>query len=183
MPGEAEHVVEWLKGVNDEILRARLRGVNRALRIIHDAARKNAPKSPSEDDKRKEKANPIKKVSRKPKKRGLLSRLVKAVKKGIDKLIKRKPRRKARATPGGLEDSIEFEMTREGGVIFVAANSDAGQYAYRIHNEKGKTWWNRGPGTRAKGPQADDKFIDRAVEANQDLIQQLMEDEIKKVRT
>lgn len=34
-----------------------------------------------------------------------------------------------------------------------------GKYALRIHDEKGKAWRRRGPGTVAKGARADDKFI------------------------
>lgn len=46
----------------------------------------------------------------------------------------------------------------------MAANAEAGKYAKRIHDEKGKTWRKRGPGTVAKGARADDKYIQRAVQ-------------------
>lgn len=83
-----------------------------------------------------------------------------------------KARRKAgshsRHAPGGLERSIEWEVRGKGfameAEIFVAANAEAGEYAKRIHDEKGKTWRKRGPGTVAKGARADDKFILRAVQ-------------------
>lgn len=83
-----------------------------------------------------------------------------------------KARRKAgshsRHAPGGLERSIEWRLTGRGfaldAEIYVAANAEAGKYAKRIHDEKGKTWRRRGPGTVAKGARADDKFILRAVQ-------------------
>lgn len=83
-----------------------------------------------------------------------------------------KGRRKAgshsRHAPGGLERSIEWEVRGKGfameAEIFVAANAEAGKYAKRIHDEKGKTWRKRGPGTVAKGARADDKFVSRAAE-------------------
>lgn len=83
-----------------------------------------------------------------------------------------KARRKAsshsRAAPGGLERSIQWRMAGRGfaldAEVYVAANAEAGKYAKRIHDEKGKTWRKRGPGTVAKGPRADDKYILRAVQ-------------------
>lgn len=83
-----------------------------------------------------------------------------------------KARRKAdshsRHAPGGLEKSIQWRLTGRGmnldAEIYVAANAEAGKYAKRIHDEKGKTWRKRGPGTVAKGAQADDKYILRAVQ-------------------
>ena len=83
-----------------------------------------------------------------------------------------KARRKAnshsRHAPGGLMKSIQWRMTGKGfaldAEIYVAANAEAGKYAKRIHDEKGKTWRRRGPGTVAKGARADDKYILRAVQ-------------------
>ena len=60
--------------------------------------------------------------------------------------------------------SIAVKYDNTNATIFVASNSEAGKYAFRIHEEKGKTWKNRGPGTIAKGSKADDKFIERAIE-------------------
>ncbi len=76
--------------------------------------------------------------------------------------------------PGGLEKSIEHEVKDGEGVVFVRENSYAGKYARRIHDEKGKTWRNRGPGTIAKGERADEKFIERAMD--QDKIGEILED-------
>ena len=49
--------------------------------------------------------------------------------------------------------------------IMVPSNSPAGKYAGYIHDEKGSKWFKRGVGTIAKGPQADEKFIPRAIKA------------------
>lgn len=83
-----------------------------------------------------------------------------------------KARRKAnshsRHAPGGLERSVQWRLLGKGlsldAEVYVAANAEAGKYAKRIHDEKGKTWRKRGPGTVAKGARADDKYILRAVQ-------------------
>lgn len=68
-----------------------------------------------------------------------------------------------RAAPGGLERSITHEATADSLSLFCAINSEAGAYAKRIHDEKGSKWFIRGIGTRAKGAQADEKFLSRAI--------------------
>ena len=94
--------------------------------------------------------------------------------------LKRKKRTARRTTPGGLEKSIEYEV--KGGMcsVFVASNSYAGKYAKRIHDEKGKSWRKRGPGTIAKGSRADDKFIERAIRDNQDKFLDVFKSELRK---
>ncbi len=98
--------------------------------------------------------------------------------------LKLKRRTSSKKTPGGLERSIrgETENTPEGPIarIFIASNSEAGAYAKRIHDEKGKTWWKRGPGTVAKGPQADEKFVFRAIEDLRQYFVPILEQEIRK---
>lgn len=98
--------------------------------------------------------------------------------------LKLKKRTASKRTPGGLERSIrgEVEVGPDGAVakIFIAANAPAGAYAKRIHDEKGKTWWKRGPGTVAKGPQADEKFIERAIEDQRQYFAPILEQEIRK---
>lgn len=83
-------------------------------------------------------------------------------------LARRKPNAHSRPAPGGIERSIKAKLTGKGanidGVIYIASNAPAGKYAAKIHDEKGKTWRNRGIGTIRKGPQADDQFIKRAVD-------------------
>lgn len=81
---------------------------------------------------------------------------------------RRKANSHSRHAPGGLEDSIKWRMRGRGlaqdAEVYVAANAPAGKYAARIHDEKGRSWVKRGPGTVAKGAKADDKYILRAVE-------------------
>lgn len=95
--------------------------------------------------------------------------------------LKRKKRTIQRRMPGGLEKSISYEVVRDGGgwacSVFVPTNSYAGKYAKRIHDEKGKTWRHRGPGTVAKGARADDKYILRAVRDNADAFRRILEAE------
>ena len=88
--------------------------------------------------------------------------------KQLSATLKRKRHTARRTTPGGLEKSIELQTTDTEARVFVSSNSFAGKYARRIHDEKGITWRNRGPGTVVKGPQADEKFIERAVRAHVD---------------
>ena len=94
--------------------------------------------------------------------------------------LKRKKRTARRMLPGGLEKSIEYEATETGCSVFVASNSQAGKYAKRIHDEKGVTWRNRGPGTIAKGQRADDKFIERAIRDNAQNFAHIIDDELRK---
>lgn len=68
-----------------------------------------------------------------------------------------------RVHPGGLERSIEFDSDSKSASVFVAANSEAGAYAFMIHELKGVEWEKRGVGTISKGPKADDKFILRGI--------------------
>ena len=94
--------------------------------------------------------------------------------------LKRKKRTARRTTPGGLEKSIEYEVQGDRCSVFVSRNSFAGKYAARIHDERNKTWWDRGPGTIAKGQQAREKFIERAITDNQDKFLSIIESEIGK---
>ena len=83
--------------------------------------------------------------------------------------------------PGGLEQSITYGVRPNGDVlIYVAANSPAGAYARRIHDEKGKSWFKRGAGTIAKGQRADEKFIARAVNDNAEAWEAIYEQEIQR---
>lgn len=130
----------------------------RALRsigiLVEREAKRNAPKSPS---------------------RGQLNRLRKTRRK-----VTRKARATSRPSPGGLERSIEREVTPDSARIFVASNSEAGKYGAKIHDEKGTTWRRRGPGTQAKGGRADDKFILRAIVDNEGQILAIIKAEHKK---
>lgn len=67
-------------------------------------------------------------------------------------------------TPGALQNSIRHQAANTYVDVFVPANSPAGSYAVKMHDERYKTWTHRGIGTKRKGPQAKEKFITRAFE-------------------
>jgi hypothetical protein len=74
-----------------------------------------------------------------------------------------------KGTPGGLERAIEHQVHGSEYVdILVPINSRAGKYAAKMHDEKGSTWNELGPGSRAKGGQVGDKYILRAIESEED---------------
>lgn len=83
---------------------------------------------------------------------------------------------------GGLEQSIAFELLAVDNAVsvFVATNAPAAAYARYIHDEKGKRWFRRGAGTVAKGARADEKFIERAIKANEKVFGAIYADELKK---
>ena len=102
--------------------------------------------------------------------------------------LKRKKRTSRKMMPGGLEKSIVYEILPgdECVSVFVAQNglcrSKKGfNYAKRIHDEKGVKWFKRGPGTIAKGPRADAKFIERAVTQNRDKFLAIFNEELHKL--
>lgn len=179
MPNTEEDVKRYLKDANEAVLKAAHRGTVRAGLKTAELARNYAPRSPSEAEKKMAKRDP------RPAKKSRLARAVKAVKKFINKILRKKRASsgKAHAVPGGLEKSIDFVSVREGCSIFVAANSPAGKYAKRIHDEKGKKWWKRGPGTIRKGAKADEKYIERAVNDRTQQNIALIIGEIQKVAT
>lgn len=88
---------------------------------------------------------------------------------------------KTRPMPGGLMRSIMVQNTDTQVEVFVPSNSLAGSYAFKIHEEKGKKWKYRGPGTQAKGPDADDKFIVRAAERKTGEFAAILNSEINKL--
>jgi len=89
---------------------------------------------------------------------------------------------KQKVTPGGLQRSIRVMEVNEKYVdIGVPSNSEAGSYARKIHDFKGVDWHNRGVGTVAKGPQADEKFISRAIQTKLSAIRKVFESEIRRV--
>ena len=72
---------------------------------------------------------------------------------------------------GALERSIECrkrvmrqDWWKSQVELSVPSGSEAGKYAYIIHSLRYVKWWNRGPGTVAKGRQAKELFFDRAVD-------------------
>lgn len=89
-------------------------------------------------------------------------------------------RDKTRVMPGGLERSILFSSDWEKAEIFVPSNSPAGKYAAKINNERFSTWRELGPGSQAKGPQAREHFIERAVADNNENMVAILRDETTK---
>lgn len=85
-----------------------------------------------------------------------------------------------RPLPGMLQASINFTSGGDYAEVFVPSNSPAGSYAKKIHDEKGFSWFERGPGTQAKGPQADAKFIERAIADNQNAFRLQLEGEVRR---
>lgn len=130
-------------------------------RVMYREAIRNAPRSVTAAQARAERKAKWKA------KHGNLKGFAKAQSAGMKR---RKANSHSRAMPGGLERSIRWELKGSGlssdAEIFVARNAEAGAYAKYIHDEKGKKWFKRGPGTRRKGDRADEKFIERAVNDN-----------------
>lgn len=135
------------------------RAIRRATELVRRRSLSNAPRSPTQFQK-----NKLRKTRR-------------------DTRKQRKATAFTRAKPGGLERSIEGSVDADGltGRVYVAANSEAGKYAVRIHDEKGRTWHRRGPGTVAKGRAADAKFIERALNDSNGDIAAIIGDELRKV--
>ena len=59
--------------------------------------------------------------------------------------------------------------------VGIPRNSTANRYADYIHNRKHRDWFLLGPGSTSKGAHVDDKFLDRALDANASDIQRLFE--------
>lgn len=98
----------------------------------------------------------------------------------------RKRRTKQKSTAGQLEKSIQYDAYGNTATVFVAQNAycktaKGYNYAKRIHDEKGVSWFKRGAGTIAKGARADDKFIERAVKDNVGRYEKLISDAVAKV--
>lgn len=142
-----------------QVKAAAVRGLARGALIVHRDAIRNAPRSPS------------------------MKQNASSRKTNRDTTRQRNPRATSRAKPGGLERSIDVFLDKSNceAFVFVAANSQAGKYAERIHDKKGSEWSKRGKGTVAKGSRADDKFIERAIKANEYKVSQLIRSEIGKV--
>lgn len=137
--------LEATAGASEKIM---LRTLYRIAALVHDVSQTYAPRSPTVGD----------------------------IRKATGRRMKiRKDRGTSRPKPGGLERSIDMAVDSHDATIFVASNSEAGLYAFRIHEEKGETWQNRGIGTISKGPQADDEFIVRAIKDEQGNILKIIE--------
>jgi hypothetical protein len=155
----ADEFAAWLKKKQAAVVAATGRSYYRVGALVKDTAVKYAPKSPTQAEKRKR------------------STATAAQWKAARK--RRSARSTSRTTPGGLMRSIEFKATPEFAEVYVAANSEAGKYAFAIHELKGTAWKKRGPGTEAKGAKADDKFITRAVQDNQANIAKIIQSGVR----
>jgi hypothetical protein len=98
----------------------------------------------------------------------------------MDMLLSKKPNNTNKPMPGGLMRSITVRSTEHMVEVFVPSNSPAGSYAFKMHEEKGSRWKERGPGTQAKGPKADDKFITRAATDKKGEFIAIINDELNK---
>ena len=150
-------VVRGFSRLTDNFRAAVSRAVGRGARLVQSEAVLNAPKSPTKEQ--------------------------------YEQTLKRKKHsdRRKGFDPGGLERSIRVDRSADGmeATVFVAQNAEAGAYAVRIHDEKNVTWFRRGVGTQAKGARADEKFIERAMEENEQriagFIDKAIETELKHV--
>jgi hypothetical protein len=171
-------------------LGAAIRDPSRALHrigaLLKDESRLNAPKSPTMQElKRSRLAGKIRAFRA----AGIRGKAFKAAittyKRTARKISAklRKPDAKSRPMPGRLTDSIEFQKMLGEVSIYCASNSRAGKYARYIHDggpHGSGEWQNRGAGTVRKGARADDKFIERAVNGNDEKIRVILESEIAK---
>lgn len=145
-----------LKNVARDAERATARALGEISLLVQREAQRNAPRSPD---------------------RGTLNRRRKT-----KRPVQRKARATSRPNPGGLIRSIEREVHGEEARVFVASNSAAGKYAYRIHELKNRPggWRFRGPGTVVRGARADEKFIERAIVDEQGNILDILRAEHRK---
>lgn len=151
-------LIRALGGIHRKSTAANQRALTRASLIVQSDAKDNAPRSPTQAQR-----NKVRKTKR-------------------NTANRKKARATSRAKPGGLERSIEFEVRTDHARVFVAANSEAGSYAKKIHDEKGVSWHKRGIGTIGKGPKADSKFIERALTDNETNIENIFKSEHGKTK-
>lgn len=133
-----------LSGLNSQIAKQLRSAIVKATLLVHRESVNNAPRSPTMAQIQ---------ATRKTNRRG-----------------KKNPRATSRAKPGGLRRSIEWNVDGTEGEVFVAANSEAGTYAGKMHDERYITWRNLGVGSIALGGRVRDKFIERAVDDNQKAV-------------
>jgi hypothetical protein len=170
MTDNADEIKRWLNKVRDDVGKVHAaRAMYRIGQLVSTTARTYAPKGPTQAELERLRKAEWKLRGKKPS--GAQKKAWKA---------SRNPRATSRPKPGGLTRSIGMTWDNTNATIFVATNSEAGKYAFRIHEEKGKTWKNRGPGTVAKGPKADEKFITRAIADTQGKQLAILKNELEK---
>lgn len=168
-------VDQWLGGraVTDDVTARLRRAIIEAGHFVRKEAIARAPISPKQEQ--------SKVYSQRHRKGSAARKKLEA--KGItftsNGWAERKKGTKAKKTPGGLERSISVEFVNGGDAahIFIPLNAEAGKYADRIHNKRGITWTNLGPGSLAKqkptGGRVGEKFIDRAYSENIDKVDKI----------
>lgn len=175
MPTPLTQLPEILAGLVSGMKAEFARAAFRAEQIFRREAVANAPRSPTAAQNRASREAKWAAKGKRP------SRAQKAAWKA-----RRNPRATSREKPGGLENSIRSAS----GVtpqllayaeVFVPSGVPAARYAVRIHDEKGRTWRNRGVGTVAKGSRADEKFISRARDENAGKYEAIFSDAMGKV--
>lgn len=152
-----EKALEDMKKTPAQVDAAFQRVAYRVAALVADTAKRYAPKGATQQEKTF--SSKLKMWSRgwSP---ARVSHVLKAAKK------RRKKNAKSRPMGGALQNSITFFAQPNVAEIYVPSNSPAGKYAVRIHDERYVTWKNRGFGTIMKGPQAREKFIERAMNDN-----------------
>lgn len=187
---EAMRELEGMPGKVNRVLR---NTITRATKKVADESRLNAPKSPTQDELdsdrlKRYKAKYSAKYGKKAGARMAKARLARVqARREVDEnglSQSRNPNASSRPMPGELVRSIDHDVLESPGEIvgsvFVSSNSKAGQYAAIIHDAKGKAWNERGIGTKKKGPRADDKFIERALNASEPNTFRILENEVTK---
>lgn len=162
-------VKRWLDQVRAETVRGAANGMRRIAGMVQKVAVEYAPKGPTQAE-----LDRLRKAEWK-----LRGKSPSGAQKAAWK-ASRKANSHSRPAPGGLMRSIGAKSDATNATIFVATNSEAGKYAFRIHEEKGKKWKNRGPGTIAKGSKADEKFITRAIDDTHQKQVAILRDELNK---
>ena len=107
----------------------------------------------------------IERLKNAPKK---IEKNIKIALRNIGYLIQREARRRAPYRDGDLERSIEFKTGRKYVDILVPVNSRAGRYAKIMHEGK----YNLGKKSSAKGGDVGRLYIKRAIDDNEDKIQE-----------
>lgn len=151
-------VISGLAALPAKIKEAQQKFLDRASFLVHRESIRNCPISPTQGQ-----INSVRKTTRNTSKQ-------------------KKATATSRPKPGGLRNSIEREVKTGKADIFVAVNSMGGQYAIKMHDEKGMSWRNRGINTIAHGARADEKFIERALKDNEDNLTKILLSEMNKVK-
>jgi len=154
------------------------------VRVILDNAKLDAIIGDIAEAQRRGVARAMREIAEELKERGRFYCPISPTKSQINNARKAKnlkpSKAKMRSTPGALARSIDCNATDKSAAAYIAAGSEGAAYARYIHDQKGVKWHNRGIGTVAKGPQADEKFLTRALADLEDegVIEEIISDHI-----